>query len=362
VPSLKEQVNDAVVRTLADALVAASPDFPRAAFLAAAGDGLERLELKDRIRHVADAVQGALPDDVPTVVAVIDGAIATGTLDGWSAWPLTELAGRLGPDAPAEVLPLLARLTTVMSCEFAIRPCLAAHPEETFAHLERWADDPDERVRRLVSEGTRPRLPWGERLRELQADPTPSLRLLDRLREDPSPTVRRSVANHLGDIAKDHPDLAVATARRWRDEGGEHVDEVVRHGLRALVKAGAPDALALLGYDAAAPVRLRSFTVEPGRVAIGGVVQLTVALTVDGTAPVPVVVEYVVTYLGPRGPRKPKPYRLAERVVAPGEEVRLRRRHRFDHASIRTLHHGVQSVAVQANGRVLGSSDVELTP
>lgn len=302
--TLKEHVDGPLVERLADVLRTARPAFRHDAFVRAASDGLETRQLKERVSHIADALQDHLPDDVPTTVATIDGAIATGRLDGWSAWPLTELAGRLGPRDPEQVLPLLARLTTVMGCEFAIRPCLAAHPELTFAHLERWADDPDERVRRLVSEGTRPRLPWGERLTALQADPSPSIRLLDRLREDPSETVRRSVANHLGDIAKDHPALALTTARRWREEGGDHVDEVVRHGLRALVKAGNPDALRLLGYDVDAPVRLLSFTAEPTQLPIGGTVHLSAVLTVEGTAPVPVVVEYVVTFLGPRGYRR----------------------------------------------------------
>jgi 3-methyladenine DNA glycosylase AlkC len=362
VTALKDHVDASLVRTLADALAASDPSFPRDEFVAAACAGLESLELKARIRHIADVLQTVLPTEVPPVVAAIDGTLATGALDGWSAWPLAEVAGRLGPRDPVAVLPLLARLTPVMSCEFALRPCLAAHPELTFEHLERWVDDVDEHVRRLVSEGTRPRLPWGERLRTLQADPSPAIRLLDRLRDDPAEYVRRSVANHLGDIAKDHPDLALATAQRWTDEGGDHVHEVVRHGLRTLVKAGDPTALALLGYDADAAVVLRGFTVEPARIPIGGTVQVCVDLAADGSEPIPVVVEYVVTFLGPRGPRKPKAFRLAERVLAPGEEVRLQRRHRFDHASIRTLHPGTQPVTVQVNGRALGTRDVHLTP
>jgi 3-methyladenine DNA glycosylase AlkC len=208
---------------------------------------------------------------------------------------VAELIGRLAPADPETSLPLMARLTHRSSCEFAIRGCIEAHPQLTFGFPGSWVGHPDEHVRRLVSEGSRPRLPWGVRLRDLQHDPTPTIALLDRLRDDPSAYVRRSVANHLGDIVKDHPDLAAA-----------------------------------------------------------------LRLATDGDAPVPVVVEYVIHYLGVRGHRKPKAYRLGERVVEPGVACDLRRRQRFAHASIRRVEPGEQLVEVQVNGRVLGSCSIEL--
>jgi 3-methyladenine DNA glycosylase AlkC len=360
VPALKDEIDASLVEALARELTAAWPGFPAATFVEGASRGLEGLELKDRVRHVARGLRDALPADAPGVVAIFDAALGSETFAGWMLWPCAELIGWLGPEDPEVVLPFMARLTTRMSCEFAIRPCIAQHPELTFEHLERWVHHHDEQVRRLVSEGSRPRLPWGERLRALQEDPTRTLDLLDRLRDDPSETVRRSVANHLGDIVKDHPALAIATARRWQDEGGEHVDEVVRHGLRTLIKAGDPAALRLVGYDPDAPVQLRSFTVVPRRLSIGDAATVEVELTTDGTAPVPVVVEYLVHFLGPRGARKPKAFRLAERTLAPGEDCLLRRKHTFDHVSIRTLYPGEHRVEVQVNGRVLGSCTVDL--
>ncbi|WP_052666827.1 hypothetical protein [Nitriliruptor alkaliphilus] len=358
--ALKDNVDAQMVDALADELAAAWPDLPRGEFVAQATAGLDGLELKGRIRQVAVALRAALPDEVTEVVAVLDAALRSPSFSGWMVWPVAELAGDLGPDHPELVLPFMARLTHRSSCEFAIRPCLEQHPELTFRHLTAWVADPDEHVRRLVSEGTRPRLPWGTRLRTLQQDPSPSIALLDRLRDDPSEYVRRSVANHLGDVVKDHPDLALATARRWRAEGGDHVASVIRHGLRTLIKAGDPAALELIGYAADAPVHLERVSIAPDRLAIGGRAWLEVELTTDGPAPVPVVVEYLVHYLGARGPRKPKAYRLAERVLEPGVTCRLRRTQRFDHASIRTLYPGEHVIEVQVNGRVLGSCRLRL--
>jgi 3-methyladenine DNA glycosylase AlkC len=360
VPALKDEIDASLVEALARELTAAWADYPAATFVDQASRGLEELELKDRSRHVARALRDALPDDIADVVDVFETALESDTFAGWMLWPVAELIGWLGPQEPAVVLPFMAKLTVRMSCEFAIRPCLVQHPELTFEHLQRWVHHPDERVRRLVSEGSRPRLPWGARLRALQEDPTRTLALLDQLRDDPSATVRRSVANHLGDIVKDHPALAIATAERWRIEGGEHVEEVVRHGLRTLIKAGDPAALRLIGYDPDAPVRLRRIAVVPRRLSIGDAATVEVELTTTSTAPVPVVVEYLVHFLGPRRPRKPKAFRLAERTLEPGEGCMLRRRHTFDHASIRTLYPGEHLVELQVNGRILGSCTVDL--
>ncbi|QBI18791.1 DNA alkylation repair protein [Egibacter rhizosphaerae] len=359
--ALKDHVDPRMVEGLAAEFAASDTDFPAAAFVERATEGLEELELMGRVRHVADALEHALPTEPAEVVAVFDAALASESFRGWMLWPCAEVIGRTGPTEPETVIPFMARLTPRVSCEFAIRPCIEQVPEITFGHLHQWVDHPDEHVRRLVSEGTRPRLPWGTRLRALQADPAPAIALLDRLRDDPSGFVRRSVANHLGDVVKDHPELALATAERWQREGGRHVDEVVRHGLRTRIKAGDAAALRLVGYDGDAPVRMPHLAISPRRLAIGETATLGVELSADGHRAVPVVVEYLVHYLGARGPRKPQAYRLAERTLQPGETCALQRRHTFAHASIRTLHPGRHLVEVQVNGRVLGADAVEIT-
>ena len=359
--ALKDHVSPQMVQDLADELSTAWADFPSDAFIDDATNGLVELELKDRIRQVATALARTLPDEPTDLVAVLDATLGSASFEGWMVWPCAEMLTPLGPEHPDIILPFMARLTHRSSCEFAIRPCIDQHPELTFAYLHTWVNDPDEHVRRLVSEGTRPRLPWGQRLRALQEDPTPSIVLLDRLRDDDSEFVRRSVANHLGDIVKDHPNLALETAQRWQAEGGAHIDTVIRHGLRTLIKAGHPTALQLVGYDADAPVQLEHITIDPSQLPIGGHAQIAVELTTNSTTPVPIVVEYLIHYLGIRGPRKPKAYRLAERTLEPGVACRLRRKQTFDHASIRTLYPGDHLIEVQVNGRVLGSCTLELT-
>jgi hypothetical protein len=212
-------------------------------------------------------------------------------------------------------------------------------------------------VRRLVSEGAPPRLPWAPRLRELARDPRPSIELLDRLFDDDSEYVRKSVANHLNDIGKDHRDLAIDTARRWL-AASTRGDRVVRHGLRSLVKAGDPDALTLLGFDQDSPIELERFTLAPTTIDIGDEVEFEATLTAKATTKA--AIDYVVHYQGVRGPKAGKVFKLTTRTIEPAEPTVITRRHRFDHVSIRRIHPGSHLIEVQVNGRILGGESVEV--
>ena len=144
--------------------------------------------------------------------------------------------------------------------------------------LTTWATDPNVHVRRLVSEGSRPRLPWASRLKQFQGDPAPVLKLLELLKDDPIEYVRRSVANNLNDIAKDHPALVVEVAARWWAEGDEKRQRLVRHGLRTLIKGGDPSALEVLGFGASSPATVGKTSIEPDVVRIGDKVTIVVAI------------------------------------------------------------------------------------
>jgi 3-methyladenine DNA glycosylase AlkC len=357
VAAFKDEISPRLVDALAAELARAWTDFPRQRFVRAATTGLDERELLARVSHVADALGDALPRPFARGAAVIERALESEALIGWMTLPCNEYVAVHGIDEPDVALPLLAKLTPRWSSEAAIRPFVERHRELTFGYLRRWVDDPDEHVRRLVSEGTRPRLPWAPQLRSLRADPTPAVELLDRLVGDESEYVRRSVANHLNDIAKDHPDIALAIAERWRGDG--HV-WVVRHAMRTLVKQGDPRALALLGYDPDAPVSLEALTVTPARIEIGGSVEIAFTLVAGGAAPVAAMVDYRVHHAGARGRRTAKVFKLATRTLVPGTPERLVRRHAFRTVSVRRIHPGPHLVEVQVNGRVLGGTEVEV--
>jgi 3-methyladenine DNA glycosylase AlkC len=356
--ALKEVYSPALVADLASELSRAWPPMDVEAFTADACEGLAGLELKGRMLHLGDALDRHLPAGLADLERVIRGALGSPSFDGWMTVPVTYLVADRGIDAPGTAMPLLAALTGRFTSEWAVRPFIERHPEAAFEWFRRWTDDPDPHVRRLASEGCRPRLPWAPRVARLVADPAPVIEVLDRLVGDPSEYVRRSVANNLNDIAKDHRELALATAARWSAGGGEDAAWVVRRGLRTLATAGDPAALAILGYDGDAAVALERLTVTPADPVIGGAAQVAARLRAD--ADTPVVVHYLVHHAGANGMRGPRAFALARRTLAAGVPLELSRRHTFAQRSVRRLYPGRHRVEIQVNGRVLGGVDIDL--
>ena len=358
---MKDRISPDVVTHLADLLAAASKSFKREEFLAAAIEGLESMEMKARVIHVADALAAGLPANFPKAAKVIDRALKSPELNSWMAYAVDDYVARYGIDFPEVALPLMGKLTKRWSCEFAIRPFIREHPKETFEQFDIWIGSDDEDLRRLVSEGSRPRLPWGGFIPEFVEDPTPTIALLDRLVDDPSLYVRKSVANHLNDIAKDHPELAIETARRWLDgdPDSERRHWIVGHGMRSLIKAGDPEALALVGYDAGAPVEIKGFEVNPDAIAIGEAV--TISFTLVAEEETPVMVDYLVHHAGTKGARSAKVFKLKKVKLSAGKPVLFRREHRIREVSVRKIYPGPHVIEVQVNGRVLAAATVEVT-
>ncbi|MCF2533228.1 hypothetical protein [Yinghuangia soli] len=340
---LKDMIDTGSVTRLADGIAAASPAgrAARDPFVAAALAGLDGRELKDRIRHVAGALHEALALPFPAAAAVLRDATAHVRLDMWSGWPATEYVGTYGVDHLDEAMSTIAVLTPYATGEFAVRPFLDRYGDIALKTMRDWADADDEHLRRLASEGSRPRLPWGSRVRWLMA-PGPTVPILDRLRDDPSEYVRRSVANHVNDFSKDDPDAALALLTRWRAEGGTHVDRVLRHALRGMLRAGHPEALALVGAaPGAGAVEALAVAAE---VAVGDRLPFTV--TVRAGAPGPLILKYAVRRDGSR-----RVFHLAERVAARADETfTVTKNHSFRPVTTRTEPPGPRELDIIVNG------------
>jgi 3-methyladenine DNA glycosylase AlkC len=241
-------------------------------------------------------------------------------------------------------------LTRRFTAEWSIRPFLERHPARTFARLAEWAADPSVHLRRLVSEGTRPRLPWAPRVRALVQDPRPGLALLERLKDDPAEYVRRSVANHLNDVSKDHPALALETARRWLEGATPERRRLVRHALRTLVKAGHPAALALLGHGAAPRVAVLGARVEPARVRIGEAATFRATVASRAREPQSLAVDLAVHFVKANGAARPKVFKGRVLELAPGARAELTKRISLAVHSTRRPHPGAHSVELVVNG------------
>ncbi len=367
----KNLINVGTVIDIAHHLARVSPAFDRSRFETLAGTGLDALEFKARAEHVCAALQASLPLDFPRAAEALvaslgspDGdhgtpATSAAGLAGWAVWPLTSFIARNGLDAPMIALPALHAMTQRFTAEFAIRPFIAQHPQLTFEHLHRWVHDPSPHVRRLVSEGSRPRLPWGLRLQALVNDPRPTLPLLEALQDDPSEYVRRSVANHLNDIAKDHPAVVADWLRRYLPDASPERRSLLQHASRTLVKLGDRAVLAAFGFDA--PLRgSASLSIEPKVAKIGGAVDLVVELRSTARTEQNLVVDYVVHRVLADGSTSPKVWKGWRLRLSPRQSKGLRKHHSLQKVTVRTDRPGNHSVELLVNGRVVASSAFEL--
>lgn len=253
---LKHVLGAEAVDCLAHNLSCVHPMFDGEAFRRRALDGLEPLGIMERGRHLARALRQALPGDYATALQLLLASLTPplGRTDGGGLavfFYLPHLCfvaeyGLAPGDSVFEVsMHAQYELTKRFSAEFSIRPFLIRQQDRTLARLLEWTSDPDPHVRRLCSEGTRPRLPWATRIPAFMVDPSPVFPILEALKEDHDLYVRRSVANHLGDIAKDHPELVFDLCERWLRGASHEVRWLIRHALRYPAKRGMPAALQL---------------------------------------------------------------------------------------------------------------------
>ena len=354
-------IDAGAIARIAEGCARVAPGFDRARLLAAA-PGLAPLELKDRVRHVAAALRAALPAAWPEAAAVLVAALPpplpddTEVSSGFWLWPVLQVVEDFGADDPQVSLPALREMTRRFSAEFAVRPLLERHPTEAWAAVDAWASDADPHVRRLASEGTRPRLPWGRQLRDAVADPSRGLAVIERLVDDPSAYVRRSVANHLGDVAKDHPAVAIATAARWLANRPDRLP-LVRHGLRDRLKRGDADALAAVGTPPA-HVDVRDLAARPAVAHSGDRVEITATLTARDACEVRV--DVVWAWPGARGGWSSKTFRGGQRRLEAGASWPFRYALSLRPATTRPLRPGPQRVWLRILGVDTAPTSFEL--
>lgn len=351
---LSAGVVEAIAVALAEAGVAA------AGFRVQARAGLEALELKARARHIATSLAAHLPPGAGARRAVLEAMLhpdedGAGPLDGrglrgWAVWPLTMVVADEGLAEPEPALATLRQMTMRFTSEFAARPFLNADLRGTLAILDQWRDDPNPHVRRWLSEGTRPRLPWGEALPALIADPAPALPLLAHLRDDPSEYVRRSVANHLNDIARDNPVLAVQVAGDWMSGAPVLRQALLRHAMRGRIKAGDPAALAIFGQGAP-QVQAGAPVIETPVIREGDDLVFSCTLTSTATASQRLTLDYVLHLRKADGSLKPKVFKGATWDLNPGETRLFRRNHPFRAVTTRVHYPGLQALALRINGQ-----------
>jgi 3-methyladenine DNA glycosylase AlkC len=354
--ALKHFFSEELVRSIARDLSKAHPAFKERAFVAACTEKLAELELTPRAFHIADAMQRFLPNPFGAAAEILLDSLGPElpTTGGNGMAPFRYLphvffVQKYGLDDFELSMRAQYELTKRMSAESSIRPYLQRYPERTLRRLKKWAKDPNVHVRRLVSEGTRPRLPWAPRLPAFVEDPRPVLELLELLKDDPERYVQRSVANNLNDIGKDHPDVLVATCERWSQAGTPERKYIVGHALRSLVKAGHRGALAVIGAGARPALRVSEVKI-PKLVRQGEKLRFSFSLTSSAARAQELVVDYAVHFFKANGEQRPKVFKLKRIELAHGASIALASTVSFAELTTRRHYPGEHRLELLVNG------------
>jgi 3-methyladenine DNA glycosylase AlkC len=360
---VRDVFNPRVVAQLAESLKGVWQPFDRDGFCKMIVPKLPELTLSERSQLITDALAHYLPDDFPAAAGILLKALPTKIekeeVEGYDSFiimPQSIYISKFGMAHFDLSMQALYEMTQRFTAEFAIRFFIEKYPEKTLALLADWATDPSPHVRRLVSEGTRPLLPWALRLKQFVKDPAPTLTLLELLKNDPVLFVRRSVANHLNDHAKNHPDLVVETLNRWKSEHpGNELDWLVKHATRTLVKKGHPGALELIGFKKGADVKMEKLAATPV-VNMGDYLALSFDLIATGNKAQDLVIDYVIYFKKADGSLAPKVFKFTTKTIAPGEKVSFQKRHSFRKITTRVYYPGEHEVTVQVNGEEVGKA------
>lgn len=352
---LKEQIDVTLLNAIAQRCRHYYPAFNSAHFLQQLSADLTAMELKQRVQRTATCLYQTLNLPFDQACAVLRPVSRHFT--GIPGFIFPEVVAQFGLQQPELALDTLGHFTRFSTSEFAIRPFLQLYPDFTFAQMRAWAEAEDHHLRRLASEGCRPRLPWGTALKSLQRDARPIIPILEQLKADPSDYVRRSVANNLNDISKDQPELVLSLAKSWQGYSDE-TNWIIKHALRTLLKKRHSVALGLFGYQT--PTLQANLTLTSPTVRMGEQIQFVVELQSEGPLG-KLRLEYAIDFAGKNGNIRHKVFQLAERTVLQST-LQLQRSYRFVDMTTRKHYPGAHQLHLFINGQKYASAAFTLQP
>jgi 3-methyladenine DNA glycosylase AlkC len=353
---LKELYSRAFYNQIGEVFAAIVPGFDKKAFIKKIyAPGFEAKELKERMRHTSVVLHSFLPANFAKAATLLKKAIVHFRKlnlgeDKLEYMFLPDYIEVYGIDDYTAAIEALEFTTQFVSCEFAVRPFLLKYTDEMIGQMQQWANHENHKVRRLASEGMRPRLPWGLAVPALKKRPQEVLIVLEKLKNDPSEWVRKSVANCLNDLAKEHPQLVIKIAKEWLGTSRE-TNAIIKHGCRTLLKQGHQEVLSLFSLGDSSRIKLLSYILSTERVRIGEDLKFTVSLHNKHDSPLIVRLEYGIYYLRKNGTHSKKVFKISEREFKAGEKATIMRRQSFKIITTRKYYPGLHKVSIIINGR-----------
>ena len=363
----KNLFNNHVINHMAEHFQRHWQDFDKQGFIDAACHQLETLELKARSQQITAAMSRYLPDDFELAGQILltslapelqettpeekeEPAIESDGISGWAIMPMGDYVGIRGLAHHDLSMSLLNAMTRRFTSEFSIRFFLLASQETTLNTLKSWLQDNNKHVRRLISEGTRPRLPWAMQLPNFIQNPTPVIELLEALKDDPEEYVRRSVANNLNDIAKDHPDLVADIAEKWMQGADTNRQKLIRHACRTLLKQGNSKALEVFGYGKAA-LGKKELKVHDEQVRLNGHLEFSLSIESTSEDDQTLMIDYVIHHQKKNGKKTPKVFKWKKVTLPAGKHLSTTKKHPFKAITTRVYYDGLHEVEILINGQ-----------
>jgi len=351
---LKDIYSPAFYNRFADVLAVVLPDFDKKRFLSLIfTDGYENKALKERMRHNSLVLHEFMPANFPAAAEMMKKIITRLRAehfgeDSLAMMFLPDYIEVYGLDHYETSVKSLEFITQFVSCEFAIRPFLLKYTDRMMKQMQLWSLHENYKVRRFASEGSRPRLPWGLAIPALKKDPTQVLAVLENLKNDPSEWVRKSVANNLNDISKDHPEIMMTIARQWHGISKE-TDAIIKHASRTLLKKGHAEILQHYGLESKSLIMTGLQILTP-KVKVGDSLEFTFTVTNDHSEKQTVRLEYGIYYNKANGQLSKKVFKISERPYQSGEKAVVKRKQSFKLITTRTFYPGLHQLSVIING------------
>lgn len=365
---LRNVFNKTNITSLAEAIHKNYPDFKKDSFIKECIKNFDNLNFKPRSNRIRDSLYNYLPSDFPKACSILVESLgpAVEFVDGETDWdnfiimPLSSFVGIYGREHFDISMNALREMTQRFTAEYDLKTFLEIDYHRTMKYLTRWTSDPSQHVRRLVSEGTRPRLPLGGRIKRFQEDPTDLLDLLEKLLDDEMLYVRRSVANCLNDISKDNPDLLLKRIKVWNKTKSSNRKWLIQHSLRSLIKSGNQDAMEILGFQTKAAFTLEDVSKIPKKISKGETIQFSISIQSKAKEVSNFIIDYRIYFMKKNGKLAPKTFKFRKIQLEPGETKLLLGKFTLRPLSTRVLYPGKHQLEWVVNGNTFPRSEWDL--
>lgn len=315
----------------------------------------DSLEFKQRVRRISTAMNGTLSQEYEEALKVLHKVAPK--FDGLAGIIFPDYVEQYGLDHWDLSMNALEHFTKFSTSEFAIRTFLLINEQKTLNYVFCWMNSTNEHVRRLASEGCRPRLPWGQSVPSFKENPLPLIPMLENLIQDESLYVRKSVANHLNDISKTHPHIIIDLINKWQGKN-ERTDWILRHASRTLLKQADKDVLRLFGYETTESLHVHNLMIFKQQIHIGEDLQFSFDIVSEMKSKVRI--EYAIDYVKKNGKRSRKIFKISEVSFEMGQIKKYHRRQSFENMTTRTHCSGLHTLSIIVNGAMKESIDFHL--